>query len=218
VLRIADRCFALEHSRGAHGYVVVGEGRTAIIDPGMGSGFTRLMHEIHDSEATTGPITDIVLTHYDIDHAGLAARLSDYLDVPVWLSATDAAILRREVPAPTGLRRFMMQIARVKYPAVVHEFDGAALTEIFPGLTAVPAPGHTPGHVALQWGSVLFSGDAVLVSKEGAFRQFPGFIIGDRAAALATTAALEERVREHDIRWVCGGHSAPARVRRTAPV
>jgi glyoxylase-like metal-dependent hydrolase (beta-lactamase superfamily II) len=222
VRRIADRCFQLEHSRGANGYVVVGEGRAALIDPGSASGFAKLMTELHDSESQTGPITDIVLTHYDPDHSGTAARLQRELDVPVWIGAADAAILSGEQEAPSGVRRFMSALSRVKNPGEVREFpvhpgEPHRESEVFPGLAVIPTPGHTPGHVALQWGPVLFVGDAVSVSKTGALRQFSiGPFISDKSQAVASEAVLTERIAATGVEWVCAGHNPPARVIRAA--
>ncbi|SDY55855.1 MBL fold metallo-hydrolase [Herbiconiux ginsengi] len=220
VRRITDRCFQLDHSRGANGYVVVGEGRAAVIDPGLASGFAKLLRELRDSESQTGPITDIVLTHYDPDHSGAAARLQRELDVPVWIGAADAEILSGEKEAPSGARRFMSALSRVKNPAGVRELTAPAgephhESEVFPGLTVIPTPGHTPGHVALQWGPVLFVGDAVSVSKDGALRQFSmGPLIADKTLAMASEAVLNERIAATDVEWVCAGHNPPARVIR----
>lgn len=208
--RIADRCYQLDHSSGSNGYVVVGDGRAALIDPGLGSGTRKVAAELHAAEAITGPITDIVLTHYDPDHAGAAAKLQRALGAPVRMTAVDAAILRGEVRPPTPVRRAMALVLRAAYPDQVVEFADDA--EIFEGLTVVAAPGHTPGHVALQWGRVLFIGDAAMVSREGVMRDFPALLISDKSQAAATVAALTARIHAEQIEWICAGHSAPARV------
>jgi glyoxylase-like metal-dependent hydrolase (beta-lactamase superfamily II) len=222
VRRITDRCFQLDHSKGANGYVVVGDGRAAVIDPGLASGFAKLVAELRDSESQTGPVTDIVLTHYDPDHSGVAARLQRELGVPVWIGAADAAILSGEKEAPSGVRRVMNALSRVKNPAEVRELSTPAgephhESEIFPGLVVIPTPGHTPGHVALQWGPVLFVGDSVSVSKEGVLRQFSmGPLISDKSLAVASEAVLNERIASTHAEWICAGHNPPARVVRTA--
>ncbi|MGD8166185.1 MBL fold metallo-hydrolase [Herbiconiux sp. P16] len=218
VRRITDRCFQLDHSKGANGYVVVGEGRAAVIDPGLASGVAHLVTELRDSESQTGPITDIVLTHYDPDHAGAAARLQRELDVPVWIGAADAEILSGEKEAPSGVRRFLSALSRVKNPAEVRQLrepagDPHHESEVFPGLTVIPTPGHTPGHVALQWGPVLFVGDAASVSKEGVLRQFSrGPLISDKTVAVASEAVLNERIVATGVEWICSGHQPPTRV------
>lgn len=206
---IAENCFQLEKSTGANGYVVRGDGRTAIIDPGMTSGFDDLLRELREAESRIGPVTDILLTHYDFDHAQVAKLLQAELQVPVWISTADAAILRGEVAPPTLVRRFINRIAPSDYPDGVVEITGTL--EIFPGLLAFPTPGHTPGHIAFRWRDVLFTGDAVTVTKEGDMKQFYRPIISDKAMARTTEKLLRERIKAEEIEWVCAGHNPPTR-------
>lgn len=208
---IAERCFQLEGSRGANGYVVSGDGRTAVIDPGLASGHDALLAELGRWRDRTGPVTDILLTHYDVDHSGVVARLQRSLGVPVWIGAPDAAILRGEVRPATRLRRLLFRLVPIAYPAAVRELAGP--TEVFDGLAAVPTPGHTPGHLAFHWGPVLFSGDAVMVSRSGRLRQFIAPLISDKPQARASQALLEARVASEHVEWVCAGHSPPRRLR-----
>ncbi|MBG6237689.1 glyoxylase-like metal-dependent hydrolase (beta-lactamase superfamily II) [Mycetocola sp. CAN_C7] len=208
--KIAENVFQLEKSTGANGYVVSGDGRTAVIDPGMASGYDRLIVEIRDAERRTGSITDILLTHYDFDHAQVVAQLQRALDVPVWISTADAAILRGDVAPPTLVRRFVNRVARSEYPVGVVEITGTL--DIFPGLLAFPAPGHTPGHVAFRWHDVLFTGDAVTVTKQGNMKQFvmrP--FISDKPTARTTERLLRERIKADEIEWLCAGHNPPTR-------
>ncbi|MCU1560480.1 MBL fold metallo-hydrolase [Mycetocola sp.] len=206
---IAENCFQLEKSRGANGYVVRGEGRTAVIDPGMASGFDAVLAELRDAEARAGRITDILLTHYDVDHAQVVKRLQEALQVPVWISTADAAILRGEAAPPTKFRRFLSRMASSEYPGGVVEVTGTL--EIFPGLLAFPTPGHTPGHLGFRWRDVLFTGDAVLVTKHGNLKQFYRLLISDRAMARTTERLLRERIKAEEIEWICAGHNPPAR-------
>lgn len=207
--KIAENVFQLEKSRGANGYVVRGDERTALIDPGMESSFDAVLAELRDAESRTGAITDILLTHYDFDHSQVVKRLQAALDVPVWISTADAEILRGDVPAPTAVRRFIDRIAHSDYPAGVVEITGTL--EIFPGLLAFPTPGHTPGHTAYRWGDVLFTGDAVLVTKEGDLKQFYRPIISDKPMARTTEKLLRERIKAEEIEWICAGHNPPTR-------
>jgi hydroxyacylglutathione hydrolase len=210
---IAENVFQLEKSKGANGYVVRGDRRTAVIDPGISSGYDAVLAELSDARNRTGQITDIVLTHYDFDHSQVARRLQQVLDVPVWISSTDAALLRGEERPPTAFRRSMSRLVRLEAPESVTEMSGTV--EVFPGLVAFPAPGHTPGHVALRWGTVLFTGDAVTVTKQGELRQFFGITISDKPMALATERLLRERIRADKIEWICAGHNSPTRIERS---
>ncbi|GHD49552.1 MBL fold metallo-hydrolase [Mycetocola manganoxydans] len=203
--QIVENVFQLEKSEGANGYVVRGENRTAVIDPGMASAFDALLAELQEGE----PVTDILLTHYDFDHSQVVKRLQQTLQVPVWISTADAAILRGEAAPPTRFRRFLNRVAPVDYPDGVVEITGTL--EVFPGLFAFPTPGHTPGHLGFRWRDVLFTGDAVTVTKEGDMRQFFRPVISDRAMARTTERLLRERIAAEGIEWLCTGHNPPTR-------
>ncbi|WP_411722004.1 MBL fold metallo-hydrolase, partial [Mycetocola sp.] len=196
-------------SKGANGYVVRGEDRTAVIDPGLASGFDAVLAELRDAEQRTGRLTDILLTHYDVDHAQVVKRLQEALKVPVWISTADAAILRGEDAPPTLFRRLLNRVASSEYPDGVVEVTGTL--EIFPGLLAFPTPGHTPGHLGFRWQDVLFTGDAVLVTKHGNLKQFYRLPISDKAMARTTERLLRERIKAEEIEWLCAGHNPPTR-------
>ena len=207
--KIAENVFQLETSKGANGYVVRGEGRTAVIDPGMASGYDAVLAELRGAESRTGSVTDILLTHYDADHAQIVKRLQEELKVAVWISTADAAILRGEVAPPTAFRRLLNRIMTSDYPAGVIEITGTL--EIFPGLLAFPTPGHTPGHTAFRWHDVLFTGDSVLVTKQGNIKQFYRLVISDKPMARTTEKLLRERIKAEEIEWLCAGHNPPTR-------
>ncbi|WP_394252367.1 MBL fold metallo-hydrolase [Arthrobacter pityocampae] len=206
---IAQDCHQLEQQKGSHGFVVVGAGRAALIDPGLATGFDGVLTELRADEAMTGPITDIVLTHYDPDHSQVARRLQETLGASVWLGSADADVLRGRIQPKTLLRRVLRRIIRVRLPEDVRELTGSG--EIFPGLAYFPTPGHTPGHYAYQWRGVLFTGDAARVSADGAVRDFYAPLIDDRAVAARTVRLLDEHIRAGSVDWVCSGHSPTAR-------
>ncbi len=206
---ISQDCYQLEQQKGSHGFVVAGAGRAAVIDPGMSSGFDGVMAELRANESTTGPITDIVLTHYDADHAQVAQRLQAALGATVWIGADDADVLRGNVKPKTLFRKALQRILRVPFPEGAREISGSG--EIFPGLEYFPTPGHTPGHYAYQWRGVLFTGDAVKVSADGSVSDFYAVFINDKAVAARTVQLLAERVGTGSVEWVCSGHNAIAR-------
>lgn len=206
---IAENCYQLERSKGSNGYVVSSNGSTAVIDPGMRGGYTGLLEELRDAEAVIGPVTHILLTHYDADHSRVVKQLQQTLGVPVWLGAADAGILRGDVPPPTRFRRLLARVFPSQYPAEVRELAGSE--GIFEGLAAFPTPGHTPGHFAFQCGEVLFSGDAVRVSKAGELSEFYRLPITDRAQARETEELLRARIAGGSVRWICAGHNAPTK-------
>ncbi|MEC5198220.1 hydroxyacylglutathione hydrolase [Arthrobacter sp. PL16] len=206
---IAQDCYSLEQQKGSHGFVVVGAGRTAVIDPGMSSGFDGVIAELRANETITGPITDIVLTHYDADHAQSAQRLQEALGATVWIGRDDADVLRGRIIPKTLFRKVLQRVARVPFPEGARELTGSG--EIFPGLRYFPTPGHTPGHYAFQWQAVLFTGDAAKVSADGRVSDFYAVVINDKPVAARTVQLLAEHIRTGSVEWICSGHNAIAR-------
>lgn len=206
---IAGNCYQLQRSKGANGYLVRTPGHTAVVDPGMAGGYDALLGELRDAAPVVGQVTDILLTHYDADHAQIARRLQRELDAAVWLGAADAAILRRDVSPPTRVRRALFRLAPVEVPETVTELDGER--ELFEGLSTFPIPGHTPGQMAFQLDDVLFTGDAVRVERGGTIKRFYGALNSDNPLAARTTADLQRRITA-GVGWVCPGHNPPARV------
>lgn len=207
---ITDNCYQLQRSKGANGYLVRTPGHTAVVDPGMASGYEAVLGELRDAAPIVGKVTDILLTHYDADHAQVALRLQRELGATVWLGAADAAILRREVPPPTRVRKALFRVAPVEVPETLTELDGER--ELFEGLTTFPIPGHTPGQMAFQLDNVLFTGDAVRVERDGTIKRFYRALNSDNPLATRTTAELQQRIDAGGISWVCPGHNPPARV------
>ncbi|CAN5169509.1 hypothetical protein BH11ACT1_BH11ACT1_16740 [soil metagenome] len=74
-----------------------------------------------------------------------------------------------------------------------------------PGLTAVPSPGHTPGHYAFVWHDVALVGDAALTGADGELTPFaPRLLMTDPAQGDAT----REMLSALPVRMFCPGHSA----------
>jgi len=204
---LTDGVYRLQKATGANAYLVDTGDAAVVIDTGTPGGAAKLTAELREARGLP-PVTDIVLTHYDPDHAGSAAALQRETGARVWISRADAAVLRRETPPSTSFRRFLSHVyPKTAVPADLHELPDAAETEILPGLVAIPAPGHTDGHVVVEWRGVIFAGDAVRVSK-GRLVQMPRLLISDKAQALATTELIASRRP----RLVCPGHGAPGRL------
>lgn len=207
---ITGNCYQLQRSKGANGYLIRTPGHTAVVDPGMAGGFDALLGELRDASPIVGQVTDILLTHYDADHAQVALRLQRELNAIVWLGAADAQILRREARPATRLRRVLFRVAPVAVPQRLTELDGER--ELFEGITAFPLPGHTPGHFGYRFGDVLFTGDSVRVARDGSIKRFFRALNSDNELAGRTTGTLQERIDSDGIAWVCPGHNPPAQV------
>lgn len=204
---LTDGVYRLRKATGANAYLIHTGDASVVVDTGTPGGADALVAEVREQHGL-GSVSDIVLTHYDPDHAGSAAALQRETGARVWIGARDADILRGRTAPPTRFRRFLARMwRRSAVPENLRELPDAGETEIVPGVRAIAAPGHTPGHVIVEYRGVVFAGDAVLVSK-GRLRQMPGLLTSDKAQARATQtliASLHPRL-------VCPGHGAPGRL------
>ena len=101
--QLTQHAFWLTSAVGAHCYWLDAGDRVAIIDPGMKAGLNRVARELRQAGRSPYEVTDILLTHYDIDHTGAAAEWQRRTGARAWLGAADAAILTGAVPPATSV-------------------------------------------------------------------------------------------------------------------
>lgn len=206
--QLTTHAYWLTSAVGAHCYWLDAGERVAIIDPGMRSGLNSVARELRAAGRSPYEVTDILLTHYDIDHTGAAAEWQRRTGARTWIGAADAAILTGAVPPPaTPFRQFAAAFTRIELPGDLQLIDGD--TELWPGLVALHTPGHTPGHHSFRYDNVLFVGDTATADSHG-LKPMQPFIMSDPMQGLADLARLQAIRAE----WVCCGHSDPVRYRR----
>lgn len=132
-------------------------------------------------------LTDIILTHQDLDHIGsLPAMLeASPQRIEVWAHAVEKPFIQGEQRllklTPEAITRAMAALppempeqARQGFQAVLENPPKAAVdktiadAEVVPycgGITVIATPGHTPGHICLyhQPSKTLIAGDALRV-------------------------------------------------------
>ena len=158
-----------------NGYLVERAGVYTLIDTGtaqlMGPDLGGLHAALAAAGVDTADITTVLLTHIHPDHAGglvspdgtaAFANAELVVDETEWGFWHDDAVL---ASVPEDSRGFF-QMARnsvAPYADRLKPFSGEA--QVAPGLTALPLPGHTPGHSGfmLDTGAapLLFWGDVV---------------------------------------------------------
>ncbi|NUP74249.1 MAG: MBL fold metallo-hydrolase [Sinomonas sp.] len=205
--------FRLQHNAGANGYVILAgahgdPGRVAVIDPGMPWAAGGVLRELAEGGLLSA-VTDVLVTHADIDHIGAAPAVQAATGAAAWLGRADAELLDGRRRAATVYRRLLSKWHPRPFPRGLTLLDGGE--EPFPGVRAVPTPGHTPGHTAFTFEEVVFAGDAVL-GTDGGFRQMPGFLTNDREQALAS----EKLIAGLGARWFCPGHGRVRELARRA--
>jgi hydroxyacylglutathione hydrolase len=201
---LTENVYSLESATGANGYVVTLTQGFAVLDPGLPFSSRKVVEELR-AEGALGDVRHIFLTHYDMDHAGAARRLSDESGAMTWIGAADAAVLNRDASPGTTTRSLMTMVGRPKLPQACTLLTER--TEPVAGVTAIPTPGHTPGHFAFEVSGATFIGDAAIVAADGTFKDFPGLLITDKAAARQSIELLRSGTTE----WVFPGHGKPFR-------
>jgi glyoxylase-like metal-dependent hydrolase (beta-lactamase superfamily II) len=159
-------------------YVILLGGRTIMIDAGTGELFGVKLGKLPDSLRAAGippeSITDILVTHIHPDHTGgLSVRGKKlYPNATVHLNQkeldfwTDKSVGEKAI-SPT--KEFFGHVAATVGPYIssgaVQTFEGEA--QMFPGISSIPAYGHTPGHTfyILEDGGqkIVFMGDTIHV-------------------------------------------------------
>jgi glyoxylase-like metal-dependent hydrolase (beta-lactamase superfamily II) len=150
-----------------------------LVDTGGGAGLApsvgKLLPYLQAEQIETVEIDRVILTHGHPDHIGgntdtegkpafPNARYSMWKDEwDFWTSDPDLAQLQ----VGEDLKQLMLALARKNLPPIQGQLDLVEReTEILPGIRAVAAPGHTPGHMALAISSdneqLLYMSDAVL--------------------------------------------------------
>lgn len=200
--QITPGVWRLDSATGANGYLVDNGHGLTVIDPGMNGGASKVANEV----SPLGPVRQILLTHYDVDHAGAAAALQRHFDVPVYIGAEDESILRRRSRPTTALRRVMTTVGRVEVPTDLRVIAGD--DEVVPGIRTITSPGHTPGHRSFLAHDVLFVGDAATAKPGEGITPFAQFLHTDKERAARTVIAL----RELHAMWAAPGHGRVVRL------
>ncbi len=195
--QVTDGVFQIESTKGSYAYVWVNEDATVLIDTSLPGKSAAMIAEL--DQGGWRP-THILITHYDVDHIGNMASLSQHFTATVLIPRQDVPYVTGEKSRP-GIKRIVGALMKVGLPKTWAAIDA---NEIVGGLTALASPGHTPGHLAYGTGSVFFAGDA--------FRTRGGQAIPS-PRILSWNAHLEEKSRtqllNHFVGWICPAHGEP---------
>ena len=168
-------------------YLVHTDAGTALIDTGLQDATSRhaLKRALDTKGLSSRDIEAVLLTHYHVDHAGLAAELQAE-GAQIIMSGADAdmmvefaagsknderrASLFADHPMPKEMKRrgakmfaFLRSLGAPVHPDRIVA-DGEALTLAGLSFHVMATPGHTPGHLALACAEaqVVFTGDCVI--------------------------------------------------------
>ena len=133
------------------------EKRVALIDVGGYSMRKAIMKHLKANDLTPNDVTDVVLTHSHHDHS---VNWILFPKARVWIAEQELNWATRQPPGFNPIPElYVRELARSPQLNFVQ-----AGKEILPGLTALPAPGHTPGHLMYlmedKEKATIFTGDS----------------------------------------------------------
>jgi glyoxylase-like metal-dependent hydrolase (beta-lactamase superfamily II) len=146
-------------------YLVEHRGVLSLVDTGSPGCAKRVLAVMRATGRRPEDLRQIVLTHCHGDHAGDAKQLSGLTGATVVAGDADAAVIAGVAPYPAPRdplsRALFRRFERFSRFPVGRRVSGEE--EVDGGLRAIPAPGHTLGHMAVFAPdlSALFVGDAV---------------------------------------------------------
>lgn len=157
-------------------YVIDTGSRLVLVDTGAGELFGAVGGKLPESLAAAGfrpeQISDVLITHIHTDHSGGLARggrmLFPNATVHVGQADVDFFLDRGNLDKglkPKHLEEALKTVGPYQKAGKVRTFSSRA--EVLPGITAIPTPGHTPGHsfyrVESEGQSIDFWGDIMHV-------------------------------------------------------
>jgi glyoxylase-like metal-dependent hydrolase (beta-lactamase superfamily II) len=194
-------------------------GRLVLVDAGSGNTMGPTLGKLPDSLRATGvepaAIDTILLTHLHPDHSnGLVddAGAAVFPNAGIVLHETEAGFWLDRDPASGASERIRRNIAKAAVTTAPYRARMRTVRagEVMPGVSALPLPGHTPGHTGwlVQSGreGLLIWGDVVHLAAIQVGRPDTGLVYDvDPQAACATRARMFDRAAADGF-TVAGAH------------
>ena len=206
-------------------YLIRADGRTILVDTGLGPKpenapdvpWGRLMRDFEANAVRPEEVDMVVLTHLHRDHVGwnLLVQANKYVptfpNARYWMSSKDWETCHQPGVQP---ERFP------NAPTCVWPLAELGLVELMEGehtitreLTAVPTPGHTPGHMSIlitsQGERALVLGDAAHNPAQVLETDWVSRADMDPELTRQTLRALMERLEREEILVAAGHFPAP---------
>jgi len=212
----------------SYAFLIRGRGRNVLVDAGTGgllppvaeNGF--VIAALQEAGLTPSDIDDVVMTHLHPDHVGGLTTHSGekrfpnarlHVSTQEWEYWQDD---RARAKVPDFVQGLFdgARSAVAPYEANLHLFPSLR-HEVLPGISAMPLPGHTPGHT----GYLVESGDAVklLIWGDIVHSEFLEFQHPDWSMTFDVDAAQAVRTRREAMGWAAKEQFLVAGMHLTSP-
>lgn len=176
---------------------------TLLVDTGWGPEYNgRLLAELAETGTKPGDVTHVMFTHLHGDHTGW--NLDRATGRPIFSAAKylvpqkdwDHYSATEAVPPAKSNSSFVRDVVPLEQLGIMQLIEGEHT--ITPGLTAIPTPGHTPGHTSVvitagdERGFIL--GDVVISAIDAEEPTVASVYDWDSGIALETRRATVERL------------------------
>lgn len=193
---------------GVNAYLVEDGDSLTLVDAGTPFDAAKIEAGIDQSGFAREDVERVLVTHYDVDHVGAAAKLA--IDAPVHVGRADADYVTGEArPSLAGPKTLIQLVSgpmvrNVSDERVRRVDDGDEVG----GFTAVHAPGHTPGHTVYvhEDREAAFLGDMV-VERDGSLRPSPWVLSYDTDEVEASIRDVATRAGDFEVAAM--GHGTP---------
>lgn len=199
-MKITENVHMLDSTFSSHVYLVFTP-QPVLIDTGMGFAGKGILRDL-GALCKLEDIRTILITHHDVDHIGNAARLQQVTKAEVYASMLDIPYISGEKER-YGFKKYIGRLSHVRTPDQLKPLPESG--DVC-GITVIPTPGHTPGHVCFMYRDVLFVGD-LLENKKGRLIPYPAAWNWDDAMLRESV----EQIRPLPFTWVCTAHGRPVR-------
>jgi len=193
---------------GTNAYLVDDGGTVTLVDAGLPWQGNTLIAGLHEAGFDFADVDRILLTHFDMDHAGGLSAF-DGADLTIYVGAADEPFVTGERAPPLSNHKGLVQrLGRPLVTAPENPVEPVEAGDTVGSFTVYETPGHTPGHVCYvsETLSVGFLGDLVRES-DGHLEPSPWALSYDTDAVARSIRSLADSVATFETAAM--GHGVP---------